>query len=340
MDSQLGRAHCHQHVAVSFFGIVIIVRASLELNMKRKFYYVFVACLFASLCGSIAHSQNKSDIVEVPFTFERSSVIVQVKVNGKASYNMLLDTGAEQSAIDLNTAKELGLKLNPLGGGKAVATGNKENTIYLTTLSQIEISNLMARDILAATTDFSRISQRIGIPVNGVVGYNFLKNRIVQFDYAKRVVRFYAKSPIPKPQPPNTASRMVLPFRFYEGDKFPVIDEVYVNGKRIKAELDTGHSGVLALTATAIKRLGLEAEEKTAEPETSEGALGTSVNRKGRLRTLTVGAVTIDAPSVSFRAANSGLDQAPFDGLLGNDFFKDFIVTFDYRSMLVMFEKS
>jgi hypothetical protein len=33
------------------------------------------------------------------------------------------------------------------------------------------------------------------------------------------------------------------------------------------------------------------------------------------------------------------LDQAPFEGLLGNDFFKDFVVTFDYRSMAVMFEK-
>jgi hypothetical protein len=71
----------------------------------------------------------------------------------------------------------------------------------------------------------------------------------------------------------------------------------------------------------------------------SEGALGTSVNRKGKLKTLTVGTVTIDSAPVSFRGPNSGLDEAPFDGLLGNDFFKDFVVTFDYRSMAVMFEK-
>src|SRR4030095_10025406 len=121
-------------------------------------------------------------------------------------------------------------------------------------------------------------------------------------------------------------------------DKFPVIDEVYVNDKKIKAELDTGHSGVLALTAAAIKRLCFEGEAQAAEPGTSEGALGRSVNRKGKLKTLTVGSVTIDSPTVSFRAAGSGLDEAPFDGLLGNDFFKDFVVTFDYRSMMVMLE--
>ena len=69
------------------------------------------------------------------------------------------------------------------------------------------------------------------------------------------------------------------------------------------------------------------------------GVLGISENRKGKLRTLTVGTRTISSPTVSFRAANSGLDNAPFDGLLGNDFFKGFVVTLDYRSKMVAFEK-
>jgi len=308
--------------------------------VKRKFFYVFVACLLASLSSLLAYSQNKPEAVEVPFTFERSSVIVQVKVNGQGPYNMLLDTGAEQSAVDLNTARELGLKLTPIGGGKVVATGKKENSLFLTKLPQIEVGSLTAKDLLAVATDFSRISQRVGVPVNGVLGYNFLKDHVVQFDYPKRVVRFYSFSPFPKSQQPNTAGRMVLTFRFYRGDKFPVIDDVYVNGKKIKAELDTGHSGVLALTAAAIKRLGLEAEAEGCEPEISEGALGTSVNRKCKLKTLTVGSVNVDSPTVSFRAPNSGLDEAPFEGLLGNDFFKDFVVTFDYRSMTVTFESA
>jgi predicted aspartyl protease len=307
--------------------------------MNRKFFYVFVAYLLGSLCGCFAYSQNNSEVIEVPFTFERSSVIIPVKVNGRGSYNMLLDTGAEQSAVDLGTAKELGLKLKPISGGKVVATGRKQNILFLTKLSQIDVGSLRSKDILAVATDFSRISQRVGIRVDGVVGYNFLKNRVVQFDYPKQVVRFYSTLPIPKSQLRNTTSRMALPFRFYSDDKFPVIDEVYVNGKKIRAELDTGHSGVLALTAAAIKRLGLEAAAQAAEPETSEGALGTSVNRKGKLKTLTVGTVTIESPTVSFRPVNSGLDEAPFDGILGNDFFKDFVVTFDYRNMMVMFEK-
>jgi hypothetical protein len=110
--------------------------------------------------------------------------------------------------------------------------------------------------------------------------------------------------------------------------------------KRSRLELDTGHSGVLAITAAAIKRLGLEAEAEGCEAESSEGALGTSVNRKCKLKRLTVGTIAIDSPIVSFRAPNSGLDQAPFEGLLGNDFFKGFVVTFNYRHMTVTLGKT
>jgi Aspartyl protease len=163
--------------------------------MKRKFFYVSVSCLLMASCGRFVYSQNKPEPVEVPFRFERSSVLVQVKVNGKGPYNMLLDTGAEQSAIDVNTAKELELKLTPIGGGKAVATGKKENTLLLTKLPQIEIGNLTAAELLTVATDFSRISQRIGVSIHGVIGYNFLKNRVVQFDYPKSTVRFYSASP-------------------------------------------------------------------------------------------------------------------------------------------------
>jgi len=313
---------------------------ALEEDVKRKSLDLLTACLFVIATATLAYPQKKPEVVEVPFTFEHSSVIVSVEVNGKGPYNMLLDTGAELCAIDSNTAKELALRLTPIGGGKIVATGKKENTLFLTKFKQIEIGSVTAKHLLAVATDFSKISQRIGIPIHGVVGYNFLKNRIVQFDYPRRVVRFYSASPFAASNQPNTSNRIVLPFRFHGEDRFPIVDDVTVNGKKIKAELDTGHSGVLALTAAASKRLGLEAEAEGCEAETSEGALGTSVNRKCKLKQLTVGLIVIDSPIVSFRAPNSGLDQAPFEGLLGNDFFKDFVVTVDYRSMTVTFERA
>jgi hypothetical protein len=60
-----------------------------------------------------------------------------------------------------------------VGGGKVVTTGNKENTLFLTGLPRLEVGGLAAKDLSAVATDFSKISRRVGIPVQGVVGYNF-----------------------------------------------------------------------------------------------------------------------------------------------------------------------
>jgi predicted aspartyl protease len=113
--------------------------------VKRKFLDGFVACLFVIVSIISLIHRRKPEVVEVPFTFDRSSVIVRVKVNGKGPYNMLLDTGAEQCAVDMNTARELSLKLTPIGGGKIVATGKQENSLFLTKLPQIEIGSLTAK---------------------------------------------------------------------------------------------------------------------------------------------------------------------------------------------------
>jgi hypothetical protein len=68
----------------------------------------------ASLC-CFAQAKNKDQVIEFPFEFHKNEIILQVSVNGKDPFNMMLDTGTDPSGVDLATAKELGLKLHPLG---------------------------------------------------------------------------------------------------------------------------------------------------------------------------------------------------------------------------------
>ena len=49
------------------------------------------------------------------YTYPFNRIIIQVKVGDKGPFNMLLDTGTDPSAIDLTAAKEIRLKLDPLG---------------------------------------------------------------------------------------------------------------------------------------------------------------------------------------------------------------------------------
>ena len=66
-------------------------------------------------CCFVQAQQGKEQAVEVPFDFYRNEIIVQVTVNGKGPFSMMLDTGTDPSVVDLARARETGLKLDPVG---------------------------------------------------------------------------------------------------------------------------------------------------------------------------------------------------------------------------------
>jgi predicted aspartyl protease len=290
-------------------------------------------------CVALSQSSNNKPIAEVPFAFDHTSVIIQVKVNGKGPFNMVLDTGSDVATIDLATAKELGLNLKPTGQ-QATGGGSEKSQIFLTQIPQVEIGGLASKNVVAVAVDLSKSSQALGKPLHGVLGYSVLKTRIVQFDYPKRVIRFYSSSPYPKLDPTaNNERRVVLPFRL--GDDSPIIDDVYVNGKKIKAVIDTGGGGTyFALMPEAISSLGLEREMSQAEPDSrGAGVNGLITSRKGKIKTLRVGAINIDSPTVIFYPKGVGKDNRKYGGAFGNVFLQDFVVTFDYLNKTVVLER-
>jgi len=105
---------------------------------------------------------------------------------------MMLDTGTNPSAIDIATARELGLKLDSIGS-KPTGGGSGVNLAYGTKLPLVEFGGITAKNIEAAAIDLTKISERLGKPLQGVLGHSVLNGRIVQIDYPNHVVRFYSQ---------------------------------------------------------------------------------------------------------------------------------------------------
>jgi predicted aspartyl protease len=282
------------------------------------------------------HAQNVKPVGEVPFEFVRKQIVVQVKIAGKGPFNMLFDTDTDPSAIDLATARELGLKLGSKGY-QGTGGGTETNLVYPTNIPGVELGSVTAKEVYAAAIDLTKLSGKLGKPIHGVLGYSFLKNRIFQIDYAASKIRFYAETPYPGVQnSPNTANRTVLPFR-YESDV--LVDSVFVNGQKVRATLDTGGSNTFALTPEAITMLGLEEEARNAKVEIAAGYNGEFESRKGTLKSVRIGSLSVDSPQVSFWPAGTGHDKKKYQVSIGNGFFKDYLVTFDFRAKIVVFER-
>lgn len=133
--------------------------------MNVSTFSIFLVAILALACIS-SSAQVKTPVVEIPFEFYRNEIILQVKVNGKGPFNMMLDTGTDPSGIDLATAKEIGLKLTPLGK-PATGGGTDVNLVYGTELSLVEVGGLTAKNLEAVAINLSKVSDRLGKQVVG-----------------------------------------------------------------------------------------------------------------------------------------------------------------------------
>jgi predicted aspartyl protease len=301
---------------------------------KGTFAVVVILFLFGAVENGYA--QIRSAPVEVPFEFAHNQIVVTVKIAGKGPYQMLLDTDTDPSAIDLAAAKELGLGLDsrsyPATGG-----GSVPQTVQLTRLPSVELGTIIAKDVVAGAIDLKKLSDKLGRPIHGVLGYTFLKERIIQIDYPASKLRFFAESPYAGIQnQPNTVNKIAMPFRYDSG---VLIDSVFINGQKLKATLDTGSSGTFALTPEAVAILGLEDQAQDGAGEKSVGYNGEYESKSGVLKSVRIGRLSLESAPASFWPAGAGHDKAKFQVNIGNGFFKDYLVTFDFRGKLVVFEE-
>jgi len=302
--------------------------------MKISATFLFLLILQCCISGA---AQTPKAPVEVPFEFLHNQIVVQVKVNGKGPLNMLLDTDTDPSAIDAATAKELGLQVGT-SGTPASGGGTETSVVYPTRLASVELGGISAKDVVAATIDLSKIAKRIGKPIQGVLGFSFLKDRIIQIDYGNSKIRFFAVSPYPRIDlAPNTVNTIALPFRREDGEV--IIDSVFVNNEKLRATLDTGSSGTFTLTPEAIAILNLDDQAQNGKGEQSVGYNGTYENKSGVLKSVRLGRYSAESVPADFWLPNTGYDKKKFQVNIGNGFFQDFMMTFDFKNKIVVFER-
>ena len=121
---------------------------------------------------------------------EAPLIIVPVKVNGKGPFRFILDTGASGSELTPAAAKKIGLKLNESAKAKAVGAGGSIE-MDLGTVDSLEIGGAVVKDMTFAVGEMKDVAE-YAPNVDGLVGYDFLKNFVVTIDYPQLVVRFAA----------------------------------------------------------------------------------------------------------------------------------------------------
>ncbi len=201
------------------------------------------------------------------FNFERDVIIVEAYLKGIGPYNFILDTGTDPSVIDKELAERLSFVQFSLG--KQEVGENQPIEISLPAPLKLRLGDMPASRKFFLGLDLKPISQKMGMPIHGILGHNFLRDNAFQIDYRKKEIHFF-----PADHELYSAGEkgvLAMNLQFIDEGSFPLIDELIINGKKIRVTLDTGYNQSLTLYTEAVRELKLERQLKDLPGKTSLG---------------------------------------------------------------------
>jgi predicted aspartyl protease len=127
---------------------------------------------------------GRSSKAEVPMrlaSLAKPLLLVDVHANGRGPFQFAIDTGTSTTAIAPELAQKLGLEGSPVG---PLTTGGAQVNVTAGTLKSFQVGGARIDDLVVVVADFfSMLSQAVGARLDGIVGYNFLRNFRVVIDY-------------------------------------------------------------------------------------------------------------------------------------------------------------
>lgn len=120
---------------------------------------------------------------------DKPIIMVEAKVNGRGPFNFAVDTGASVTVISKHTAEKLGLAENPSTPKKGHCCSGELDMSLLTTNSVL-VGDVEVKDIPVALMDLSTISKCVGMDIEGIIGYSFMKDFRVVIDYPNNTISF------------------------------------------------------------------------------------------------------------------------------------------------------
>ena len=271
--------------------------------------------------------------VTLPFKMIRDLIIIKLDINGKGPFNFILDSGVgfmlitDPKLVDsINVANKRTIKIAGLGKGE-------DFEAYITSPLNINIPGLLSYDVVAAIlkTDHFGLSGFAGIPIHGLIGYEFFNNLAVKIDFSDSTL---------------TVSKPKSTRFFGKNNKIPIVIEnrkpylhakiTFPNGTKTddKLILDLGAGHPLSLE-NMIEKHGMP--DKFIAANLGVGLTGPIDGFISRLSEVDIGRFKLKNVLASFpvESLKPAADEQHRDGNLGIGILKRFNLIIDYPDSAV-----
>jgi predicted aspartyl protease len=296
---------------------------------------VLSAFIFVSPSASAQYFQfeGKRKKEVIPFRLVKNLMVIPLKINGNGPYNFVLDTGVGLFLITdpklIDTIKMANLRSIRITG---FGEGN-ELSAFVSPSIKVQVGSAVAQSIPAAIlkNDVFELSGYAGMPIHGLIGYEFFSSFIVKISYSMSAVTIYRSE---KPYILRKGAR--IPITIEEKKPYLVTEIKMSNGEKIKAKLiiDTGAGHPVSLESYMGKPF--DVPEVNIAANLGVGLTGAITGYIGRIPSIKLGKYTLHNVIASFpdySSVGSKLMSVSRNGNMGNNILKRFDVVFDYTRL-------
>jgi predicted aspartyl protease len=204
-------------------------------HARMRFLLLFA--IFGCFLHAFAASADAA--TEIPMVERSGFIFVKVRVAGQGTpLNFLLDSGAGTSALSLRQARRLGCKFT---NQRAIQDVQGFSTAYSIEGFTASVQNIPVPSSVLAI-DLTPVDRAADGNIDGLLGMDFFRGRIVQIDYAAGKVRLLSRDEI------STNGAQIVPLAAHR-DALCV--RVGVNGGNPEwMRFDTGCSSALEWAAS------------------------------------------------------------------------------------------
>jgi hypothetical protein len=258
-------------------------------------------------------------------------ILLSATINGKGPMHFIFDTGG-LNIITPEAAKRIAVQSH----GTIPVAGSGENKVMagLAKISELRIggARLADQQFIVLPIQATIINERHDVPIDGVVGFEFLKNFAITIDYERRIMTFA-----------NLDSFVYdghgTGLNFTTDGHTPLVHAT-IEGVDGTFWLDTGNGGGLVVFKAFLKAHSPLDHARQGLRLISPGGIGgTDAEFDTRVRSLSIGPYKMHEVDAAITNQSRGaFASQTLAGNLGSQILTRFTLTFDYPKSIVYFE--
>lgn len=281
--------------------------------------------------------QNTRQKTTLDFKWINNLIIIPVEMNG-VKLNFVLDSGVDGTVLfSLEDAeniefKELAkIKIRGIGNKEAIdAFWSKHNEMRIGDYVDLNHSIYLVLD------QEINISTSIGVPIHGIIGYDFFKNYSIRINYVKQTISI-AKD-IQKLRR-RKEQFQAIPISLIQNKPYMNVQVQFGNTKASAFQLlDTGNTDAAWFFQETFPNIKCLSEQHIVD-YLGKGMSGDIYGKRGRLQAISIGDFEVKRPIVSFPDSTYvrlllGIEKR--NGSIGNEVLKRFHMIWDYPNQRVL----